>query len=1305
MKTAPYPLTAIVVLGLSMSLIPTRARAQADAPLPDGVRAVWDLAKAWRETTPTRERVSVNGLWRWQPARVNPDAVPAGDWGYFKVPGSWPGITDYMQKDSQTVFVHPAWKDQKIATLSAAWYQREIEIPAAWQGRRIELSLEYLNSFATVYVDGAKAGDIRFPAGEVDLSAVCRPGQKHVLTLHVVAMPLQGVKLSYADTATAKEVKGAVARRGLCGDAYLVATARAPGLADVKVDTSVRRGEVAINATPTGLAADGQYLLRATVTQDGRPVASFTGKPFTVADVRDGRIAVTEKWNPEQRWDLNTPGNTFDLQASLVDARSGTVVDTAWPVRIGFRELWIDGRDFYLNGTRLFLSAVPLDNAQIGAAMANYAAARESMERLKRIGINLVYTHNYDCTPGAHLGFEEILRAADDVGMLVALSQPHFAQYDWKAPNADADNGYARDAAFYVRVARSHPSVVFYATSHNACGYEQDMNPDMMDGLNDPREKWSLNNARLATRAEAIIHRLDPARIVYHHAGGNIGSMHTVNFYPNFTPIQEMSDWFGHWASAGVKPVFLCEYGAPFAWDWTLYRGWYQGKREFGSAAVPWEFCLAEWDAQFLGDRAFALTDMEKANLRWEAAQFRAGKVWHRWDYPTEVGSPKFADRNEVMAAYLADNWRAFRTWGASGISPWEYGMYWTPRPGVGRKRKELKVAWDDLQRPGISADYVGTMDRIDTAFEEADWVPTAAGTALMRNNQPVLAYLAGGGAAFTGKGHNVRAGERLEKQLVLINNSRRTLTFQCEWSLGISPPVAGRQEITIETGQQARIPLRFELPAELAAGAYELRSTVRFGEGQSQADAFTLHVLPSPARPQGGKSVLLFDPRGETAALLEKLGIAFRRVDAGAQPTAEDTLVIGKHALTVDGPAPDVSRVRDGLRVVLFEQSSEVLERRLGFRVVEYGLRQVFRRIPDHPLLAGLATEHLRDWQGEATTLPPTLTYQSVPMRGPTVRWCDIPVSRVWRCGNRGNVASVLIEKPARGDFRPVLDGGFGLQYSPLMEHREGKGLVLFCQIDVTGRSAEDPAAQTIATNVMAYAATWKAPPVRRAVYAGEPEGKAHLESAGVAVATYAGENLSPADQMLIVGPGGGRTLAPHAADISRFLAAGGRAVAVGVDQEDVKGAFPFGVTLTRREHIGAAFDAPGIDSPFAGVGPADVLIRDPREVPLLSVGARSLGDGVLGAASADAGSVVFCQLAPWKFDPHRARNLKWSFRRTSLLLTRLLANQGVAAAEPVVDRIRKPVDPARPEKRWLDGLYLDTPEEWDDPYRFFRW
>ena len=329
-------------------------------------------------------------------------------------------------------------------------------------------------------------------------------------------------------------------------------------------------------------AADAKYSLRAEILQDDHTVTHFDSDPFTNANLSDGRISFAAKWKPDQLWDLNTPQNLCTLCGSFLDA-SGKVLDTMWDVRFGYREFWIDGRDFYLNGTRIFLSALPIGNAQISVAEATYSAARETMLRLKRIGINLVYTHNYGCEPGTHLSFEEILRAADDVGMLVSFSQPHFSQYDWKAPDADTNNGYACDAAFYVRAAQNHPSVVFYSMSHNATGYEQDMDPDLIDGVHDPRK--SANNAKIALRAEAIIHRLDPTRIVYHHAGGNIGAMHTINFYPNFAPIQELCDWFGHWATDGVKPLFLCEYGAPFTWDWTMYRGWYQG--QYASSRKP----------------------------------------------------------------------------------------------------------------------------------------------------------------------------------------------------------------------------------------------------------------------------------------------------------------------------------------------------------------------------------------------------------------------------------------------------------------------------------------------------------------------------------------------------------------------------------------------------------------------------------------------------------------------------------------------------------------------------------------------
>ena len=66
---------------------------------------------------------------------------------------------------------------------------------------------------------------------------------------------------------------------------------------------------------------------------------------------------------------------------------------------------------------------------------------------------------------------------------------------------------------------------------------------------------------------------------------------------------------------------------------------------------------------------------------------------------------------------------------------------------------------------------------------------------------------------------------------------------------------------------------------------------------------------------------------------------------------------------------------------------------------------------------------------------------------------------------------------------------------------------------------------------------------------------------------------------------------------------------------------------------------------------------------------------------------------------------NLRRTYRRASFLLTRILADMGVAGNTPLLARFGSPVSPGKPEKRWLDGLYLDQPEAWDDPYRFFCW
>ena len=377
---------------------------------------------------------------------------------------------------------------------------------------------------------------------------------------------------------------------------------------------------------------------------------------------------------------------------------------------------------------------------------------------------------------------------------------------------------------------------------------------------------------------------------------------------------------------------------------------------------------------------------------------------------------------------------------------------------------------------------------------------------------------------------------------------------------------------------------------------------------GRCEKDTFTIDVTSPTEAVKSTAKIALFDPKGQTSQMLKTMGVAFQNVDATADLSGFDTLVIGKAALSVDGPGPDLRKVGDGLKVIVFEQTADALEKRLGFRVAEYGMRQVFERLPDHPVLAGVLPENLRDWRGEATLSSPRLKYESTQLYqfAPVVKWCDIPVTRVWRCGCYGNVASVVIEKPACGDFMPLLDCGFALQYSPLMEYRQGRGMVLFCQLDVTGRSEADPTAQRLAGNIFDYVANWKPAPQRTATYVGEPAGKAFLQKAGIDAADYDGGDLS-ADQTLVIGPGG----AAKATVVSAFLEKHGHVLAIGLDESEAGAALPVKVTMRKSQHIASFFAAPAGDSPLAGVAPADVFDRQCAELPLVSGGANVLDDG----------------------------------------------------------------------------------------------
>ena len=1271
----------VVLAGLVIAVVGAVAFAQ-EGVLPAGVKAVWDMDKTWHEKTPTRELISINGLWQWQPAKAETDPVPADNWGYIKVPGPWPGSNWPRANESQQAYPHPSWKDTDFSKVEWAWYQREIVIPSDWTGRRIVFQADYVNNSAIIYLDGKHAGGIKTRGGEVDITSLSQPGRKQVLSVLV------------------RKPDGGSTFRGLCGDVYLESAPKGERINNIKIDTSVRKWRISADAALASLNPDSRYTLRGEILDNNKVVKTISSGPVRAKDLRNGRFTFSNPWKPGKLWDTNTPQNMYNLKLSLLDS-SGKVLDEYTPIRFGFREFWADGRNLRLNGTRIFLFASPVDVCEVSAYAASYEGSCRMIARFKSVGVNYAYTHNYSCQPGVHISYSEMLKAADDKGMLIGITQPHFTNYDWSKPNADNTNGYAQDAELYVRRVQNHPSVVMYSTSHNGTGYAQNQNPPQVDGKYvpwpDPRDKTrrSDGNAVNALRAQAIVERFDTSRPLYHHESGNLGKFYTINSYLNFVPIQERSEWWGHWAKTGIKPLLLVEYGAPYVLTWTGNRG------EGGMRATEWY--QVEWGAQFRGDAAYDLPPGEKQTPK-----------------ARQANSENIAG---VQAMYIAKNWPAFRTWGIPLFNNWDlHYTIFTARPGA--VQPTLTVNWDRIQRPGFSPDFVRT-SRWDTGFQDSDWIPNREGEALIRYNQPVLAYIAGQPSHFTAQDHNFQPGQTIQKQVVVINNSRQTVTCDLHLSSGGDKPLTLDTKATVRTGEQWRMPLSIALPSDVKIGRHEPNITAKFSTGQTQTDSFVINVLPPTPKPKVEAKVAVFDPEGDTRKLLARMGVKSTTIKADSDLTGYDVLVIGKHALTMTNPIPDLTRVRRGLKVLVFEQTPDVLQWRLGFRIGDYCLRQVFPRIPDHPALAGLTVEHLHDWRGQGTNVPPT---RDVAVTDPNkyleVQWCGFTVNRAWRCGCQGSVASVLIEKPTSGDFLPIVDGGFGLQYSPLMEYREGSGLVLFCQMDVTGRTEDDPAASRLVSNILGYVSSWKPTPQRKLVYVGDPAGKTQLESAGLLPAEYQDQPLT-ADQVLLVGPGGGQKLAPNAKAVESWLNAGGRLLAVGLDQDEANSFLPFKIATKQVDYIGNGLPAAGMDSPLVGIAPADVYTREVRKFTLVSGGAAVVGDGVL--AQAGNSHVVFDALVPWQFDYQSVYSLKPTFRHTSFTLTRLLANMGVRSDTSLIANLQKPL-PARamledvPGAVWLSagendvvmskvwkGLPVgaaEPPKDWEKPgYDDAKW
>ncbi|MCT9106873.1 DUF4981 domain-containing protein [Streptomyces mirabilis] len=470
--------------------------------------------------------LSLDGSWRFQ-LLPTPTSAPGLAWSSLQVPGSWT-TQDTDDLPQYTNFTMP-WGEFPPTSPDAnptGVYEREVDVPAEWAGRRIVLQVGAAESVLLVHADGRPVGVSKDShlAAEFDLSDVVRPGERASLRLTVV---------KWSD-ASHLEDQDQWWHAGITRSVLLYATDPLR-LADVTVRTRCDGGlrvdcqvRDAGGALPEGWYVtgelDGQLL-----TQDAE-YERFKEEDGRVSDFL-GEARLTTVIAGVRTWTAETP-ELYDLTVRLHRA-DGSVADTSHH-RVGFREVEIRGRDLLLNGERVYIRGVNRhDFHPLTGRTVSYDDMRADLVTLKRFGFNAIRTAHYPNDP-------TLLDLADELGFYV-VDEANIEAHDHAHEIAD-DPRYL--GAFVDRVSRmvlrdkNHPSVIIWSL-----GNESDYGAG-----HDAAAGW--------------VRRHDPSRPLQYEGAAKLGwadpKVASDIACPMYAPLE---DCVAHALSGKqTKPLIQCEY-------------------------------------------------------------------------------------------------------------------------------------------------------------------------------------------------------------------------------------------------------------------------------------------------------------------------------------------------------------------------------------------------------------------------------------------------------------------------------------------------------------------------------------------------------------------------------------------------------------------------------------------------------------------------------------------------------------------------------------------------------------------------
>ncbi len=356
--------------------------------------------------------------------------------------------------------------------LGAAWYQRDIEIPAGWSGRRLGLFLERPRWETTVWLDGNKLGSNNSLVAPHEFELGRPAPGRHRLTIRIDNRQIVRDPRNDGHGVDSHAISDALGStwNGIVGRIELQATTPV-WIHDAQVFPNVEKKSARIKVTlgnASGATGAG------TITASGRSTAI--------------------KWDEYGGWaelevPLGTDARPWDEFAPtlqhLTVTLKGPEADDTRTLTFGLREITWNGKDLVLNGRVVNLRTTHFggDFPLTGYPAMDVESWRRIIRACQAHGLNGMRFHSW-CPP------EAAFIAADELGFYL---QPELGLWVPFNPGSTYTKYMEEETPRLLRAYGNHASFVLFSPSNEPAGNYEQVTPQWAKAWHekDPRRLYS----------------------------------------------------------------------------------------------------------------------------------------------------------------------------------------------------------------------------------------------------------------------------------------------------------------------------------------------------------------------------------------------------------------------------------------------------------------------------------------------------------------------------------------------------------------------------------------------------------------------------------------------------------------------------------------------------------------------------------------------------------------------------------------------------------------------------------------------